>query len=162
MGAWAIIALLTVLALPAAADDQAASQSTEGEVRGAAPSSPPPVALDRLLVLPKTHTYSVEKRGGASETEWRTRFREMRESLEDEQALLKENEEELAKVAGAKSAWQFTAPGMGNAAVGETTVSYELRQKVRRGRGKVRQLEYELRELEVRANLAEVPESWRH
>jgi hypothetical protein len=85
----------------------------------------------------------------------------MREDLEEQQAELKDDEEELAKVAGAKSAWQFTAPGMGNAAVGDSTVSYELRQKVRRGRGKVRQLEYELRELEVRANLAEVPEAWR-
>jgi hypothetical protein len=159
MRVWAIPLLPMLLAVPAAAQDAAEAGAVSAASDAGAQA--PPVALDKLLTLPKTHVYSVDKKGGASEAEWRARFREMREDLEEQQAELKDDEEELAKVAGAKSAWQFTAPGMGNAAVGDSTVSYELRQKVRRGRGKVRQLEYELRELEVRANLAEVPEAWR-
>lgn len=123
--------------------------------------TPPVVSLDKLLTLPGSSTYNIERKAGASAVEWRERFAERRKLLEEEKDTLEKDEEELAEVAGAKSAWKFTAPGMGGAAVGDTTYHYELRTKVQRSRAKVKQLERELRELEVEANLADVPEDWR-
>ena len=48
---------------------------------------------------------------------------------------------------------------MGN--VTDSPVDYQLREEVRRREAEVTRLETELRELEVEANLAGVPEEWR-
>lgn len=131
-----------------------------GSDRGSG-GAPPVVSLDKLLTLPGSSSYNIERRAGASAVEWRERFTELRTLLEDEKDALKKDEEELAEVAGAKSAWKFTAPGMAGAAAGDTTYHYELRTKVHRSRAKVKQIEYQLRELEIEANLAGVPQEWR-
>lgn len=121
------------------------------------------ISLEKLLQIPQGYSYGLERKAGASAGEWRTRFRGYRARLEQERQSLEKDEEELSKVAGAKSSWQWAAPGIGTMSGGgeDQTKHYQLRQKIRDRRIKIEELEWKARELEVEANLAGVPNDWR-
>jgi len=140
----------------------ASSQGTDPLTPGASAGDPPRVDLDQLLKLPSTYDYSVEKRGGRTEGEWRSRFRELRDSLAAEREGLAAAEEDLDRVAGTADAWQVAPPVPGMAGAGaDAPLDYRIRQAINRHRGEIERLERQLRELEVEANLAMVPEDWR-
>lgn len=122
----------------------------------------PRVELDQLLKLPSTLDYSVEKRGGRTEGEWRSRFQELRDSLATEREGLATAEEDLDRVAGTSDAWQVAPPmpGMGGAGA-DAPLDYRIRQAIDHHRQEIERLERQLKELEVEANLAMVPEEWR-
>lgn len=119
-----------------------------------------PVELDRLLELPDTLEYGVERRGGATPGEWRERFRQARSELEEARRVLSETEDELAGLGESSEAWQLAPPGS-TAAHSEAPLSYQLRMRIRRQREEVERAEKRLRDLEIEANLANVPEDWR-
>ena len=147
---------LLLAAVPASSQnpDQATPEVSAGD--------PPRVELDQLLKLPSTLDYSVEKRGGRTEGEWRSRFRELRTALEAEEEGLDLAEEDLERVAGTSDAWSVAPPmpGMG-AAAADAPLDYRIRQTINRHRQEIERLERQIRELEVEANLALVPEDWR-
>ena len=147
---------LLLAALPAS------SQSPDRAGPGAAEGEPPRVELDQLLKLPSTLDYSVERRGGRTEGEWRSRFRELRTALEAEREGLEQAEEDLDRVAGTSDAWSVAPPmpGMSEAAA-DAPLDYRIRQTINHHRQEIERLERQLRELEVEANLAVVPEDWR-
>jgi hypothetical protein len=147
---------LLLVALPAS------SQSPDRAGPGTDEGDPPRVELDQLLKLPSTLDYSVERRGGLTEGEWRSRFRELRTALEAEKEGLEQAEEDLDRVAGTSDAWSVAPPmpGMSEAAA-DAPLDYRIRQTINRHRQEIDRLERKLRELEVEANLAVVPEDWR-
>lgn len=151
----AAAALVLALPAPAVAADAGAPAEEKRES--------PRVELDKLLELPGTREYSVESRGGATPGEWRSRFRSVREDLAAERKALAEAEAELDEVAGSTDAWQVgpAIPGGGSTSGAEAPLDYRLRQKIERHREEVERLERKLRELEVEANLAGVPDAWR-
>jgi hypothetical protein len=119
--------------------------------------------LDQLLKLPATLDYSVEKRGGRTEGEWRSRFQGLRTALEAEREGLAIAEEDLERVAGTADAWQVAPPmpGMSGAA-SDAPLDYRIRRAINQHRQEIERLERQLRELEVEANLSAIPEDWRH
>lgn len=124
------------------------------------PSEPAPqVDLDALLKLPDSMHYDVETKGGATPGEWRERFVALRAQLAHEREMLQRAKLSLEQAASGADAWTFSPAGIGN--VTDSPVDYQLREKIRRGEAEVARLERELRELEVEANLAGVPEEWR-
>ena len=131
--------------------------------RAADPSSSDPggPGLDRLLKLPSSVEFSAEKKGGATRNEWRQRFHEARTAVKAADVALKKAQDELAEVAGSKDDWQFTPPGLPAEASTDSGSSVQLRQEVKRQRGEVDRSKARLRELDVEANLAGVPEEWR-
>ncbi len=139
-----------VLGAPALADD-------------AAPV--PAVGLDKLLKLPDSHRVeaAVEERGGATSSEWRSRFQKAREDLDSTQRRLRETREELKKVAGEKNSWNIGAPGGGQNpdSMRDTPLDYRLSQEIRNLREEVERLKHRMTDLVVEANLAGVPEGWR-
>lgn len=135
------------------------SVSAEDAPEAARPEPSPTVGLDTLLKLPDSVQFDVERRGGATRGEWRERFRVVRSDLAREQEALQSARLALEKAASSADAWRFSPPGMGN--VTDSPVDYQLREEVRRREAEVTRLETELRELEVEANLAGVPEEWR-
>jgi hypothetical protein len=151
------LALLLLIAA-VAASSQEADLATPGTAEGNSPQ----VGLDQLLKLPSTLDYSVEKRGGFTPGEWRTRFEAVRTALQNEKEALEHAEADLDRVAGSADAWQVAPPmpGMSGAA-SEAPLDYRIRQSLNRHRAEIKRLERQLRELEVEANLAMVPESWR-
>jgi hypothetical protein len=146
--------LLAVVPASSQVQDPATPGTSEGDF--------PRVELDQLLKLPSTLDYSVEKRGGLTEGEWRSRFRVLHTALEAEREGLEVAEEDLDRVAGTSDAWQVAPPmpGMSGAAA-DAPLDYRIRQALNRHRREIERLERQLRELEVEANLAVVPEDWR-
>jgi hypothetical protein len=119
--------------------------------------------LDQLLKLSSTLDYSVEKRAGVTPGEWRSRFQELRTALATEREGLERAEKDLEQVAGTADAWLVgpPMPGMSGAAA-EAPLDFRIRQAIKRHRQEIERLERQIRELEVEANLAAVPEDWRN
>jgi len=119
------------------------------------------VGLDHLLALPGDRTYTVDRRGGLTQGEWRKRFDEARADLAAEHEALEEAERRMDRAAGGQ--WQVAPPlpGQTGAPKGETTLDFKTRQEIRRHRSEIERLERRLNELRIEANLAGVPEEWR-
>jgi hypothetical protein len=120
----------------------------------------PATDLDRLLTLPDGGDYGIERRGGLSRGEWRSRFAEVEQALAAEQQALAEAEGRLEKVAGSASNWQM-APVPNMQPSPDAPLDYQLRYAIRRHRSEIERLERKLRQLEIEANLAGVPAEWR-
>jgi hypothetical protein len=147
---------LLLCAVPVSSQDQ-----ESGTPKTPAGDSPR-VELDQLLKLPATLDYSLEKRGGQTEGEWRSRFRELHTDLETEKEGLAEAEEDLDRISGTSDAWQVAPPMPGAGPAADAPLDYRIRMTINRHREEIERLERELRELEVEANLAGVPDDWRH
>lgn len=157
------------------------SLAVAGPVVPAGAQDPAPdVSLDDLLKLPSGVGYGVQdKRGGASRDEWQRRFQAARMDLREAKAALARSLEELDELGGSGN-WKVTPPGLGqimgqqnqnqqtgaNAPAGQTgdagaPLNYGLSGDIRRQKDEVKRAERALRDLEVEANLADVPAEWR-
>ncbi len=125
-----------------------------------APQAPPKVGLDQLLELPTGRQYEVEKRGGMTRSEWRSRFLALRTELAEAKASLAKSENELEDVAASTEPWQL-GPQLPGVTQADAPLDYRLRQEIRRYREQIERLEDRTTELQVQANLAGVPEAWR-
>ncbi|MBW2270874.1 MAG: hypothetical protein JRH16_20115 [Deltaproteobacteria bacterium] len=126
-------------------------------------SDPPPedVALDRLLQLPTGMSFDGDRRRGASEAQWRSRFRESRAAIQAAEQSLAIARGELEEASGGAGGgqWQMAPPGSNNTE--NSPVSFKLREQIRSGKEQVDAAQRQHRELEVEADLADVPQSWR-
>ncbi len=122
----------------------------------------PQIGLDRLLRLPDSLDVrgAVDRRGGATEAEWRARFAAANADHAAADEAVVEARAELEDLAADTSSWKVSAPGMPNTGNSEAPMDYALTQKMKRRREDLERAEHRLRELEVEANLAGVPESW--
>jgi hypothetical protein len=130
-------------------------------VRAEDPAGPP--SLDQLLKLPKSVEFESERKGGATRSEWRQRFADARTAVTTAEAALAKAQQALAADVGVKSDWQFTPPGLpgGGNPNPDASANYQLSQEVKRQRVELARAQARLRELEVQANLAGVPDDWR-
>lgn len=119
------------------------------------------VELDRLLRLPSSMDFDHEQRKGADATVWRGRFREIRQELAAAEHDLEKARGELDQVAATGGGqWQVAPPGSNQT---ETSpMSPKLREDIRRNRERVEEARRKQRELDIEADLAGVPEAWRH
>ena len=125
-----------------------------------APAQEQPAELDRLLKLPAGQSYGVDRRGGLSRGEWRTRFVEVQDALANERKGLEEAEAKLDETATRASNWQM-APVPGMQPSPDAPLDYQLRVAIRRHKSEIERLEHKLKQLEIEANLAGVPPEWR-
>jgi hypothetical protein len=120
----------------------------------------PVIALDKLLTIPSSVRIEVERRGGATRSEWRDRFVEAHGAVAEEKGNLEASLEKLSELASSGGNWKVSAPGS-QASVDDTTpMNFGLNQQIRRDREAVERTERELLDLKVEANLAGVPEAW--
>ncbi len=122
----------------------------------------PAVDLDRLLQLPppEPSIYGNPRPGGATRTQWKARFSEARGDLEKARMALAAAKKELEELAGDSAAWQMAVPGGQPDSNANSPVSFRLIQEIRRQREEVEHGQRRMKELEVEANLAGVPEDW--
>jgi hypothetical protein len=159
--AWPVV-LVAAASGPAFAADPDAANGKGAKDGVAAPQPGAPVGLDRLLKLPQGLEYSTEKRGGATRSEWRARFDDARASLAKAQDALKKAQDALSEAAGNSDAWTMAPPGLpADAANGDSGGTFRLREEVKRERAEVQRTQSHLRDLDIEANLAGVPEDWR-
>jgi hypothetical protein len=117
------------------------------------------VRLDKLLKLPASVEYDMEKRGGATRTEWKSRFKEASADLASAKKDLDAVVGKLEKAAEGADSWRFVPPG--GDVTAENQENIRLRQDVTRKREEVARAEKRVRDLEVEGNLASVPDDWR-
>jgi len=158
---WLGLALALLLAAPSGAQEDAQSAPSPG-----GDDSGTRVELDRLLRLPDSMEYDVEKRGGATADEWRGRFRRARQDVASARERVQRAQEQLQEEAASESAWNVAPPGLGalgGAVQGssEGSSNYKLSMALRRAKEDLARSERALRNLTIEANLAGVPESWR-
>ncbi len=140
----------------------------------------PSVELDDLLRLPAgvVSPYEVDRRGGATPEQWRRRFSDARDDVRAAKKALRASLDELDEMGGEKGNWKMTPPGLGQLQQQQqgpsgsaspdgnqsTTapLNYGLANSIRGQKQEVQRAERALRDLEVEANLAGVPEDWRH
>jgi len=145
---------LLLAAWGAAAEEQTAPPAAE----------PPVLSLEQLMKLPSSAPVeaSIERRGGSTKPEWQARFRSVREDMAEADSALEEVRAQLEEEVGEGGSWKMSAPGMGSAQDPTNTPSnYRLSQDLKRKREESERARQALRDLEVEANLAGVPESWR-
>lgn len=165
---WPCAALLcTVLcagpAAPAHAADEAAGNEAEAaaqtgrakpETTPAAPRSP---TLDRLLTPrgPLTAVPTRSQPGGKDRAAWETAFDRRRREVAELDARIEATRQELRDNAG--SDWNYSPAGGGQGVDPETQ---KLRARLKRDRQSREAALDRLRELEVEASLAGVPDEW--
>ena len=121
----------------------------------------PVVDLDLLLRLPDSYVADDERRGGASRGEWRARFFEVRENLDELRDQIDRLQAKMEGLAGESGTWAAGAPGLAAPDPKNSTLSYKLHQDIRRVREEIGDAERKARDLRVQADLADVPETWR-
>jgi hypothetical protein len=117
------------------------------------------VALDQLLTLPSNRSYTVERKGGLTRGEWRTRYGEVRGDLAKERGAYEETQAKLEDAAGGQ--WSVNPIPGAEQDTSKNPVDFQLRTQLRRHREEIDRLERKLRQLDIEANLAGVPEEWR-
>ncbi|MFK7898708.1 MAG: hypothetical protein AB8G23_22935 [Myxococcota bacterium] len=121
--------------------------------------------LDALLQLPSGYLGNGGARpvAGASESEWRRRFRKADTELQEAQRALQKTKVELDGVAeeGGANQWAVAPPGSSSSGNSSSPLSFKLRQALVRDRERVEGAERALRELRIEADLAGVPATWR-
>jgi hypothetical protein len=105
----------------------------------------------------------IARKGGDTKPEWQARFRSAREAVAEADRELEEVRDELEELAGDGSSWKMSAPGIGS--VEDPTnapMNYQLNRRLKTKREESLRTRQALRDLEVEANLAGLPEEWRH
>ena len=124
----------------------------------AAPDSAPkkPLGLDRLLTPGAVHAQPTGKYyGGRDQKAWQEEFRRAREEVSDLEGKVEAGQKHLRSAAGGE--WNYSPAG------GEATDPevLKLRAQLRRDRQSLEASRQRLRDLDVEASLAGVPEDWR-
>lgn len=155
-GGWLGIAVL-LLALPGSAT--ASSDAVDAPPPRPPAEAAPNIDLDRLLRLPEGFGTEVVRHRGATYEQWRGRFQDARERVDGARLKLARLEAELDRVAVGSGSWQVAAPGAANPEA--SPLNLRLRQDVKDQRVEINEAQRALRSLDVEADLALVPATWR-
>ena len=162
--AWPVAAQETLSAPLQAEAESGGDDAAEAEAEARPETEAPPatdVELDALLKLPNPLDFREERKGGAGQSDWRRRFREGQDRIATAKRKLAQVDSQLDEAAeSGGSQWQMAPPGQQSS--GEVgPLSFKLREDLRRARAEVEEAERAYRALEVEADLAGVPASWR-
>ena len=121
----------------------------------------PDIGLENLLKLPSSWEGTEEKRQGLSAVQWRARFSGLANEQRAMEKVLADAREELDGMVeqGGGGPWQMGAPGSNNTEV--TPMSFKHRELIRSGKERLEALRRRERALNIEADIAGVPESWR-
>ena len=154
-----MLRLFCLLLLLLAAEGRAEEVGSTPKGSGGAPSGSvkPKLSLDRLLRVPPPSAESSPLRGGKDRDRWQQEFTTVRAEIAELEEDIRTGQDELRASSG--DDWQFSPTGGGPTQDPEVL---KLSSTLRRDRQSLRAARQRLRELEVEASLAEVPDSWRH
>jgi hypothetical protein len=145
-----------------AGDEKRGTEKAPAEEPAPAPApaadAPPPKSLDldrllrprAVLEQPTGNTY-----GGRDQKQWREEFRRAREEVSDLEGKVEAGQKHLRSAASGE--WNYSPAG------GEVTDPevLKLRAQLKRDRQSLEASRQRLRDLDVEASLAGVPEDWR-
>lgn len=135
-----------------------APAAAEGEAANAVPPGRA-VPLEKLLKLPDATGYDMERRGGATRSEWRARYERAYEERDEARKSYEEAMAKLEKVASDSDTWRLVPPGGDVAAENQDNI--RLRRDLEKRRSELERAEKRVRDLDIEADLASVPPEWR-
>jgi hypothetical protein len=144
------------LALGAGEPADETAGKTAGETAAPASEAPAPLDLDRLLRVPGVEASDAERLGGRTRRSWYEEFERARADVAELGRRIQESQATLRSKAGGD--WGFTPAGASAPTDPETL---KLRADLRRDRQSLATAQKRLRDLEVEASLAGVPDDWR-
>lgn len=162
----AVIVSLALFPSPGGADlsgelsvSEGSSSSPEGD--DPPPLPPPDVGLDALLKLPSSWSGAEQKRQGLTASQWRARFAALDQEHQETEDAISKARRELDGMAeeGGSGSWQMGAPGSNNTEV--SPMSFKHRELIRSGKERLDEIRRRKRGLDIEADIAGVPESWR-
>jgi hypothetical protein len=133
--------------------------SLGGPASAQTPEGAPAPGIDHLLKLPSGSAYDVERKGGATKTEWKGRFAEARKEVETARKEYDAAMAKLEKAAAGSDTWRFVPPG--GDVTAENQDNLRVRQEVQKKRDELALAERRQKDLDVEASLASVPDDWR-
>ncbi|MFQ5514775.1 MAG: hypothetical protein ACE5FG_10070 [Myxococcota bacterium] len=149
--------LLPLLLVPWLAIAETGTEEGNAVPEGIAspPRSRAPLELDRLLRPPKLKTRAPERLGGKDREQWGREFSEARSEIRALEERISESQQRIREASGGD--WSFSPTGGGAPIAPEVL---QLRAELRRDRQSLGAARQRLRDLEVEASLAGVPDSW--
>ncbi len=151
-----LILLATAWFSLGAAEPAPEPERTAPEPEGAVPEAAAPLDLDRLLRVPGGSASQGERLGGRSRRAWFDEFERARGDVADLERRIQESQATLRSKASTD--WGFTPAGASAPTDPETL---KLRADLRRDRQSLDTARTRLRDLEVEASLAGVPDEWK-
>ena len=148
---------LLLLLLAAEGRAEEAGSTPKGSDGASSGSVKPKLSLDRLLRVPPPLVESSALRGDKDRERWQQEFTTVRAEIAELEEEIRKTQDELRASSGGD--WQFSPTGGGPTQDPEVL---KLSSTLRRDRQSLRAARQRLRELEVEASLAEVPDFWRH
>ena len=148
---------LLLLLLPAVGRAEEAGSASKGSAGAPSESVKPKLSLDRLLRVPPPSVESSALRGGKDREAWQQEFAAVRAEIAELEGDIRKAQDELRASTG--DDWQFSPTGGGPTQDPEVL---KLSSSLRRDRQSLEAARQRLRELQVEASLAEVPDSWRN
>ncbi len=150
--------MTALLVLPlAAAGDKVGQPAAEPPASPRESGESPSLDLERLLRVPSGMPVARDDlRGGKGREAWARSFGEARDEVEQLEQRIRRNQQNLRD--NASEDWGFTPAG--GAAASDPEV-LRLRAELRRDRQSLEAAHARLRDLEVEASLAGVPDAWR-
>ncbi len=153
--ALSLLALALLAPTPGSADFKSAT-GERGESAEPTPGlSSPSLNLERLLRPPRIASPPPERPGGKDREEWTVEFSRLRTEIADLEQQIASARDRIREVA--PHDWSFTPTGGGMPSDPEVL---RLRAQLRRDRQSLEAARQRLRDLDVEASLAGVPEGW--
>jgi hypothetical protein len=155
---WCSIALL--VGLPVVPWSATGAEDAETPGPDAAPSAPAPAPgvdldLDRLLRVPSVAPPAQQQLWGRTERGWQTAFAEARQEVEELETRIEETQTAMREASSGNMT--FSPTGGGPSTDPEVM---RLRNSLKRDRRSLETARQRLRDLEVEASLAGVPDAW--
>jgi hypothetical protein len=151
-----ILLALALAAPPVLAEEPAEPAEAAATPRAADAPSPPALDLDRLLRVPAPEPRASTRRGGRARDEWESAFAEGHAEVRELEQRIAANQRKLRESTG--DDWSFSPAGAGQPA---DPAVLQIRAELRRDRQSLETARERLRDLEVEASLAGVPDAWR-
>jgi hypothetical protein len=151
------VLMLVLLVPPSGWAESRTGDGVNGEtVAPTTPSSAPSLDLERLLRPPRLAEVPSQRLGGKDRKTWAAEFARVRLEVADLERRIGEAQDRIRKVSPGD--WGFAPAGGGAPSDPEVL---RLRAELRRDRQSLEAARQRLRDLEVEASLAGVPEGWR-
>jgi hypothetical protein len=154
-----VLSLMFLCTIAATGEGEGTPPPTPGadpEPESASPAAEPDLGLDRLLRVPRSSVDAPELRGGKDRAAWEAEFTEARQELDTLERRIEETQTKLREAS--PDDWAFSPTGGGAPSDPEVL---KLRASLKRDRQSLEAARQRLREIEVEASLAGVPDSWR-
>ena len=151
-----LLAVTLLVPIPGNADPKSSAVDADGHAQPAPALSSPSLNLERLLRPPRVAGPPLERPGGKDRDTWTAEFSRLRAEVTELEGQIARAQDQIREAA--PDDWSFSPTGGG---MPSDPAVLRLRAQLRRDRQSLEAARQRLRDLDVEASLAGVPEGWK-